>query len=204
MPSAPSWMLFLQPNVPVKNCYCHNPPPLPSMFFPPSHNMLEINIFFPFFSPCVSLDKVERSLEMCSNCLLCAFPTNQLINKQSMAEAQPCIHQKLIIVLAHYTVGFKWEASIRLEPQLSPPLPSLVLSNVQRIYLITHLITKRYKRCLNKKRPFKHWSWENDGYCCLPQRCLTSGLTVYKWQADGWMQPEPRWPCLLPWVTLYL
>lgn len=61
MPSAPSWMLFLQPNVPVKNCYCHDPPSL-SCFSPYTHNMFEINIF-PFFS--VSL-RVKRK-----GCFLC-------------------------------------------------------------------------------------------------------------------------------------
>lgn len=53
MPSAPSWMLFLQPNVPVKNCYCHPPhPPLHVSF--PFQNMFEINIFF-FLFLCISL-----------------------------------------------------------------------------------------------------------------------------------------------------
>lgn len=38
MPSAPSWMLFLQPNVPVKNCYCHDPPLRDFFFFSPLHS----------------------------------------------------------------------------------------------------------------------------------------------------------------------
>lgn len=61
MPSAPSWMLFLQPNVPVKNCYCHESPPPSNVFFSLSHNMFEINIFS-LLSLWVSLGKEGKVL----------------------------------------------------------------------------------------------------------------------------------------------